>query len=132
MKISEYIQTGELARVTRFIAFGLVGTTVDFVSFISLTILGLQPEIAKAFAYLAAISFTTLFISKFVFRVTVTLGRRVKTLLLYVLTGTLNVLAFSVMLFLGLSQNLAFLSATILAASVNYFAVRSLSLVQKH
>lgn len=128
MKIRSDQQGPELTRVTRFIAFGLAGTTIDYMSFISVMAVGLEPELAKAFGYLVAISFTTLFISRFVFRVKVTPKKRLKTLALYLLTGVLNVLAFSVMLELQLDQNLAFLLATILAASANYFFVKALSL----
>lgn len=128
MKIRSDLNRTELGRLARFVAFGLAGTTVDYLSFISAMSLGLEPELAKGFGYLVAISFTTLFISRFVFKAKMTPKSRLKTLVLYLFTGTLNVLAFSVMLNLQLDQNLAFLLATTLAASVNYFFVRSLSL----
>jgi putative flippase GtrA len=128
MKIRSNLKGTELARLARFVAFGLAGTTVDYLSFISVMSVGLEPELAKAFGYLVAISFTTLFISRFVFKAKVTPKKRLKTLVLYLFTGVLNVLAFSVMLNLQLDQNLAFLLATTLAASVNYFFVRALSL----
>lgn len=121
-------QRMELARISRFIAFGLAGTTVDFLSFRGFVSLGLEPELAKALGYLLAISFTTLFITRFVFRVKVTSAKRLKTMALYLFTGTLNVFAFSAMLSFDMSQNEAFLLATILAASINYVAVKALSL----
>jgi putative flippase GtrA len=121
-------QYPELARLARFIVFGVAGTAVDYLSFISVMTVGLEPELAKAFGYLVAITFTTLFISRFVFKAKVTPKNRLKTLVLYLCTGILNVLAFSMMHKLQLDQNLAFLFATTLAASVNYFFVRALSL----
>ena len=118
----------ELARVSRFIAFGLTGTVVDYMSFKGFLSMGLEPELAKAVGYLVAISFTALFISRFVFRVKATPVKRFRTFFLYLVTGILNVLAFSTMLYLDMDQNLAFLLATILAASINFFAVKALSL----
>lgn len=117
----------DLKRVLRFALFGLLGTLVDFATFQFLIFSGVEPPTSKAASYLVALAFTVLFISRFVFRVHSASTRRVQIFFLYLATGFLNVLVFSVLSQITLGLNPAFFIATLMSAAVNYWALKALT-----
>jgi len=117
----------ELYPLIRFIAFGLVAVILDLVTLNVSVSLGMPPTWAKIAGYVLALSFTLKFVSPIVFRSTNTPFRVFVTSLIYLSTGVINVLTFTIILGVTSNLNVAFLAGTVASASLNYAALRALT-----
>jgi len=120
----------ELYPLIRFIIFGLVAVVIDLVTLNVSVGLGMHPSWAKITGYVLALSFTLKFLSPIVFRRVNTPFQVFVATLLYLSTGVVNVLIFSIVFGHSSNLNIAFFAGTVSSASLNYVALRLLT--KKH
>jgi putative flippase GtrA len=120
----------ELYPLIRFIIFGLVAVVIDLVTLNVSVGLGMHPSWAKITGYVLALSFTLKFVSPIVFRSVNTPFQVFVTTLVYLSTGVVNVVIFSIVFGLSSNLNIAFFAGTVSSASLNYVALRLLT--KKH
>jgi putative flippase GtrA len=122
--IAKFRLGAEASKLVRFIGFGLFAALLDLLTLNALLALGFSPSWAKLIGYLVALSFTLTFVSPFVFRRIHSLSRLLKTSVVYISTGAINVWTFSIILDVTASINWAFLIGTATSASLNFIALR--------
>ena len=116
----------ELQQVIRFGLFGLLAVAIDYLTMSGAAYIDVDQVVAKSFGYLAALTFTVLFLGQVVFEN----NPKVRTGLvasLYLLSGTANVITFAFLTgIIEAETQVSFLAATGVSTTINYTALRFL------
>ena len=115
----------ESFRAAKFLIFGLVATAMDFGILSTSLMLGAPNFISKSAGYFVALGFTYLFVGRFVFESSKTLNP-IKFLILYLSSGSANILIFVGFYGADFGLVVAFLIATASSAMVNFLGLRIL------
>ena len=116
--------TTELQQVIRFGLFGLLAVAIDYLTMSGAAYIDLDQVVAKSFGYLAALTFTVLFLGRVVFENSPKV-RPGLVASLYLLSGTVNVLTFAFLTrIIEAETQISFLAATGVSATINYTALR--------
>jgi len=112
--------------LVRFLLFGVAAVSIDYSVLNFAMMLGLFPSASKAAGYIAALTFTVAFVTRFVFGTATTSLDKLLVLALYLTTGTLNVLIFEVSIVSLLSIQVSFLNALVCTSILNFLGLNLL------
>jgi putative flippase GtrA len=113
-----------LSEFFRFLLFGLLAVSIDYAALSALVALSVDPVVAKAIGYIAALSFTMMFVIRFTFKRALQPGENLKVLIIYFSTGIANVAVFQIMRTKDISISLSFLVALTVSSILNFISLR--------